>query len=76
VIPGTTQEKPNEASSDEELRRLIEKVLRSSEVTATAVSLIARAKDIMAKRQQQAEANRGPEPNGGSPPQAATPENP
>jgi hypothetical protein len=41
----------NEASSDEELQRLVEQVLRSHEVTSLAVSLIARINDVLKEKQ-------------------------
>ncbi len=45
---------PNEAVSDQEFRELLERVLRSAEVTSLATSLIARANDVLSKKQLKA----------------------
>jgi hypothetical protein len=52
---GKPPKEPNEAANDEEFRRLVEKVLKSDEVTSLATSLIARVNDVDRQRQQQAE---------------------
>jgi hypothetical protein len=53
------RQRENEAATDEEFRELVEKVLQSAEVKAIAVSLIARANDVLKARQSEAEAQAG-----------------
>jgi len=53
-----------DAASDEEFRHLVEKVLKSDEVTSLALSLIARANDVLQAREREAQKQALPPPNG------------
>jgi hypothetical protein len=60
VITGQTpQRMKNEAYSDQELRQLLKLVFDSEEVKPLAVSLIARANDVIAERNREAETLNG-----------------
>lgn len=54
-ITADTRSAENEAATDQEFRRLVEKVLHSSEVRSLAVSLIAQSNDVLKARQREAE---------------------
>ncbi len=54
VSPFERKKPRNEASSDEELRQLVQQVLQSSEVVSLAVSLIARSNDVLKRKQNTA----------------------
>jgi hypothetical protein len=58
TVPGLSGKKPeNEAASDEEFRRVVEKVLHSDEVKSVAQSLIARSNETLNQRKDEAERN-------------------
>lgn len=55
---GSEEEKPaNRADSDKELIELVEKTLKSPQVVSIAQSLIARANEVMAERERQAQSD-------------------